>query len=298
LKEIRKILVFLLGSALIGALLAPWLFWGGKWLAERTQWQFLIEADFHQFFDRAVLIAAVALIWPTFRSLEVRSLSQLGLERDPQGWRHFGIGFACAFCCMAAFGALLFWLEVYKWKSDLPLGQLWKVALSAITVGLLEEWLFRGVILGLFRRALVDWMAVLSTSAIFAIVHFLKPPGDNTGPIDWLSGLRALPSCFEKFSEPALLGAGFSTLFLIGCVLGWAVLRTRGLWLSVGLHAGWVLSKFGFTKLTKRKITDTMPWLGEDMIVGVGALAVVALTWLLVWLLIRYAGSRNRASHR
>ena len=59
MKEIRKILLFLLGSALLGALLAPWLFWGGKWLATRTHWQFLADAEFAKFFDRSVLIGKI-----------------------------------------------------------------------------------------------------------------------------------------------------------------------------------------------------------------------------------------------
>ena len=296
MKEIRKILLFLIGSAVLGAVLAPWLYWGGKWLAEQTHWEFLIEADFPKFFDRAVLVAAALLLWPMFRSMRIRSLEELGLARDPRGWRHLGIGFACAFLCMAAYGGLLLYLGVYRMKVEPPWFALLKVAGSAAVVATLEEWLFRGVIFGFFRRALMNWPALFCTSAVFSIVHFLKPPADHVGTIDWFSGLRVLPSCFEKFSEPALVAAGFTTLFLVGWVLGWATLRTRAVWLAIGLHAGWVFAKFGFSKLTKRSITDTMPWLGEDMIVGFGALSVVLCSWLTVWIWLAYADSRNRAA--
>ncbi len=295
MKEIRKILLYLIGSALVGALLAPWLFWGAKWLAEWTHWEFLVEADFPKIFDRAVLIAAAVLLWPTFRSMRIRSLEELGLARDPRGWPHLWIGFVSGFLCMAAFGGLLFYLGVFRLKSELPWAALLKVAGSAITVGILEEWLFRGVIFGFFRKALVDWPALFCTSALFSIVHFLKPPSSAEPPTDWLDGLRVLPSCFEKFSEPALVGAGFTTLLLLGWVLGWSVLRTRGLWLAIGLHAGLVFGKFGFTKMTKRSITDTMPWVGEDMIVGLGALSVVLCAWIMAWVLLKYADSRSRA---
>ncbi len=77
-------------------------------------------------------------------------------------------------------------------------------------------------------------------------------------------------------------------------MLGWATLRTRALWLPIGLHAGLVFAKFSFSKLTKRSIDETMPWLGEDIIVGFGALAVVASAWLVAWLWIHYATSRER----
>jgi membrane protease YdiL (CAAX protease family) len=295
LNEIRKILLFLIGSTLLGALLAPWLWIGAQWLAETTSWRFAREADFPQVFDRAVLVAAALLLWPTLRGLQITNLAALGIDRDPHGWRHLAIGFFSAAICMAAFATLLMKLGVYRWKAEPPYMALFKIALSAITVALLEEWLFRGAILGFFRRALLDWPAVFCTSALFSIVHFVKPPSGNFESIDWLTGFRVLPSCFAKFAEPMLLLAGFSTLFAVGWVLGWSVLRTRALWLAVGLHAGWVFTKFGFSKLTKRSIKDTLPWVGDDMIVGLGALSVVALTWLLAWLLLAYADRRERS---
>jgi membrane protease YdiL (CAAX protease family) len=296
LKEIRKILLFLISSALLGALLAPWLFWAGKWLATQTHWKLLEEAAFAKFFDRSVLIAAVLLLWPTFRSLHIGSRAELGLDRDTRAGLHLAIGLFAGFACMAAFGGLLLHLEVYRLKTRLPWSDLLKVALSAAVVATLEEALFRGMIFGFFRRALVDWPALFCTSALFAIVHFLKPPSSSAAPIDWLSGLRVLPTCFEKFSEPALLACGFTTLFFVGWVLGWSVLRTRALWLGIGLHAGLVFAKFGFSKMTKRSIDETMPWLGEDMIVGVGALTVVGCAWLVAWLLLKYADARSRAA--
>jgi membrane protease YdiL (CAAX protease family) len=295
LKEIRKILVFLVSAALLGALIAPWLYWGGKWGADRWGWQFLREAGFRQFFDRAVLLAAVALLWPALRSLKIHRLAEIGIERDPRGWPHLAIGFATGLLCMAVFGFILIKLGVYRLRSDPQWLALIKIALSAFSVAVLEEWFFRGVIFGFFRRALLDPAALFCTSALFSVVHFLKPPAVEGLQIDWLAGFRVLPSCFEKFAEPALLGAGFTTLFLFGWVLGWAVLRTRALWLSVGLHAGLVFGKFGFNKVTKRLISDTMPWLGEDIVVGLAALAVVATVWLLAWMLISHVDAKSRA---
>ena len=294
MKEIRKILLYLIGTVLLGALLAPWLFWLAKWGAARTQWSFLVGADFAQIFDRAVLIAAVVLLWPTFRSLHIRGTAQLGIERDPHRWRNFRIGLTTGIVCMAAYGGLLLWLEVYRLKTSLPWTALIKIAFSAVTVAFLEEWLFRGVILGLFRRTLLDLPAVFCVSALFSIIHFVKPPSAENVQIDWLTGFLVLPSCFEKFADPMLLAAGFSTLFLLGWVLGWATLRTRALWLPIGLHAGLVFAKFSFSKLTKRSIDETMPWLGGDIIVGLGALTVVATAWLVAALWMNYADSRAR----
>jgi membrane protease YdiL (CAAX protease family) len=295
LKEIRSILFFLIGSALLGALLAPWLFWAGKGLATRGVAPFLAETDFAQFFDRAVLVAAVALLWPTIRALRIRSRAHLGIEPDLRGWSRLAVGFVAGFVCMAAFGVIVLQLGVYRLKVEPPWGDLARIAVSAFTVGVLEEWLFRGAMLGIFRRAMGQWSALACVSAIYSILHFVKPPRVEIpdAQIDWLTGFRVLPSCFEKFAEPALLGAGFTTLFLLGWILGWATIRTRSLWLSIGLHAGLVFAKFGFSKLTKRKLDDTMPWIGEDMIVGLGALTVVGLAGALCWAWLRLVEKRN-----
>lgn len=300
LKETRSILLFLIGCTLLGALLAPWLFWGGRGLAARGVLPFLAEADFAQYFDRAVLIAAVALLWPTIRTLHIRSRAELGIEPDPRGWTHLAVGFCAGFVCLGLFAVVALQLGVYKLKSTPPWGDLGKIVLSAGVVALLEEWLFRGAFLGIFRRAMSRWTAVFWVSAIYSILHFVKPPRVDLAPeqIDWLTGFRVLPSCFEKFAEPALLGAGFTTLFLLGWILGWSALRTRALWLGIGLHAGLVFAKFGFSKLTKRKITDTLPWLGDDIIVGLGALAVIGIAGLLCWTWLEYEDRKLRAASR
>jgi len=300
LKEIRSILLFLLGSALLGALLAPWLFWGGRALAARGLVPFLAETDFAQFFDRAVLVAAVALLWPTIRALRIRSRADLGIAPDPRGWRRLAVGFLAGALCMGVFGAIVLQLGVYRLKAVPPWGALAGIAVSAATVAVLEEWLFRGAMLGLFRRAMRPWTAVFWISAIYSILHFVKPPRVTIpdAQIDWLTGFRVLPSCFEKFTDPALLGAGFTTLFLLGWILGWATIRTRALWLGIGLHAGLVFAKFGFSKLTKRKLHDTLPWLGDDIIVGLGALLVVGLAGALCWAWLHYVDRTDRPASR
>jgi uncharacterized protein len=49
-------------------------------------------------------------------------------------------------------------------------------------------------------------------------------------------------STFAPFLEPAEIAPGMIGLLLIGIVLSYAFLRTGTLYLSIGLHAGWVIS--------------------------------------------------------
>jgi membrane protease YdiL (CAAX protease family) len=46
---------------------------------------------------------------------------------------------------------------------------------------------------------------------------------------------------FHPFFEPATILPGLIGLFLIGVVLSYALVRTGNLYLSIGIHAGWII---------------------------------------------------------
>ena len=79
--------------------------------------------------------------------------------------------------------------------------------------------------------------------------------------------------------------AGFTTLFLLGWILADARIRTRSLWLPIGLHAGWIFGSAAFNKIARRQF-DVSPWLGENLLIGIAPLCVAAVSWLMLraWL--------------
>src|SRR3954467_11639267 len=83
LKDIAKIFAYLAGVILLGALLAPPLYWGAMWLAGHGIFPALAEFKFQKFFNRAALVAAVLLLWPAIRWLRVRGWHDLGIQPDP-----------------------------------------------------------------------------------------------------------------------------------------------------------------------------------------------------------------------
>jgi len=123
------------------------------------------------------------------------------------------------------------------------------------------------------------------TSALFSILHFLKPETAEPHTIHWFSGFALIPGAFAQFNDPWLVMGGFTTLFCIGWILGYSRLKTRSLWVAIGLHAGWVFGIMSFSKATRRlmKAEETLPWFGGDLKVGLGSVAVVLLTGLFVW---------------
>lgn len=289
MKDLGKILAYFFGVIVLGALLAPPLYWGGQAVASRGVLEFLAETDFQKFFNRGVLIAALALLWPTIRWLQIGHVRELGLERDQRWWKRLAAGFLIAAALVFALGVAYVSMDIYRWKrTDLPWGRLPTIMLSAIVVALLEEGLFRAGILGLFRRSLSARAAVLWTSIIFAAVHFLKPDDEvKVSQVTWLTGFEMIPHTFHQFSEPLLLLGGFTTIFVLALMLGDLTVRTRSLWMAIGLHAGVVFAKMSFSKFTKRK-EEYLPWVGEELQIGLVPVGVLLIIWLLVWLWLRY----------
>ena len=106
-------------------------------------------------------------------------------------------------------------------------------------VSALEELLFRGALFGALRKAHRWTTALVVSSAVYALVHFFqKPP--PPARITWTSGLEVLPRMCQGFVDFEMLVPGFFTLLLAGVILGLAYQRTGNLYLSAGLHAGWI----------------------------------------------------------
>ena len=294
MKEVAKIIAYFVGVVLLGALLAPPLFWAGNALAQRGVLPFLGEVPFQRYFNRAILIAAVLLLWPTVRSLRIGGWRDFGLQPDARWRRHALAGFAIGAGLVAGMALIYVACGVYHWKPELPWGKLPPIALSAIVVAVIEECLFRGAIFGLFRRNLQPFAALACVTAIFSILHFLKPDEDFViAQVGWLSGFTLLPHTFHLFAEPMMLLAGFTTIFVLGWVLGYGTLRTRSLWMAIGLHAGVVFVKMGFAKFTKRD-AELLPWIGSELQIGLVPVVVLALGGVFVWLWLRHEDSATR----
>ena len=283
LREIVNIVAYFVGIVLLGSFLAPALYWAGRATAQYGVLTFLAETEFQKFFNRAMLVAAVVLLWPAVRSLKLQGWGDLGLERDPRAGQNLALGLGVAALCLIPMCISYVILDVYRWKKALPWEALPKLLLSSAVVAVLEETLFRGAIFGLFRRTMRPLGALFAVTTIFAVVHFLKPDERVVvSEVNWGSGFALLPHVFHQFTEPITLLAGFTTLFVLGWVLGYATLRTSSLWVAMGFHAGVVFLKMSFSKFTKRQ-AEYLPWIGDELQIGLVPVAVLAIGGALFW---------------
>jgi len=291
LKDAARLLAYFAAVLLLGALLGPPLFWVGQYLAHQHILLFLASFDFETFFHRALLLAALVLLWPLLRMIRVQSLSDLQLVSNPK-WRAdlFG-GFLFAAIPLLCCGAALLLFHAYSMRVTFTGKSAATLVGATVFVPAIEELLFRGLILGILLRSGHRLFALLVTSAFFSIIHFLKAPEGTSQVVNWWSGFNSIAHAFGQFSDPMLVVAGFTTLFLIGCILADTRLRTRSLWLPIGLHAGWIFGNTFFNRLARRQVL-ALPWLGKNLLVGLLPLAVCLMTWALIvlWL--------NRQSRR
>jgi membrane protease YdiL (CAAX protease family) len=298
LKALGQILLYLVATVLVGALLAPPLFW----IAHAAAAQFhnaqldalVAKTEFQRYFDRGILIAALALLWPLLQALRIEDFEYgLGLRRDRRGWQRLGVGLLVAVGTMLALWGILYLTGICRLRSHVEYGRLaWQVPLTAVIVSVLEEVFFRGALQGAVRKTTVDGFAMVAVAVLFAAVHFLKPAGSGIARADvqWWSGLAVLPQTLWLFQQPGILLGGFSTLLLVGLILGYARDRTRSLWMPIGLHAGWIVGEKGLMAVTRH--TGAWPWLGPDIpntLVGLAPLLTLAITWGIVWLILREA---------
>jgi hypothetical protein len=223
----------------------------------------------------------------------VRSFRDLGIVSNPAASRDAGAGLGIAAVPLLCFGALLLNLGIYSLRPSISLSQIGERVISAAVVPFIEEPLFRGLILGVLLRASTPVVATLATSALFSILHFLKAP-ENTSPVvTWTSGFVSIGNSFAQFSDPLLVLAGFTTLFLLGWILADARIRTQSLWLPIGLHAGWILASAVFNKVARRELL-ALPWLGKSLLIGIAPLAVALVSWGILRLWLHHVDSRNR----
>jgi membrane protease YdiL (CAAX protease family) len=292
LKDAARLLVYLLATVLVGALLAPCLFWAAQALISHGWLTFLARYDFETFFHRALLVAAVVLLWPLTRSLEVRSLSDLQLAPNPRWRRDLLAGLILSAIPLLCCGAILLATPIFSLRGAINWPGVAKVAAASAVVPIMEEAFFRGLVLGVLLKIGRKYMSMLITSALYSIVHFLKAPDRTSSTVTWMSGFNSIAHAFVQFADPLLVAAGFTTLFLIGWILADARLRTRSLWLPIGLHAGWIFTSGAFNKIALRQ-EIVLPWLGKNLLVGIVPLAVACLTWLIMRGWLQYVDARK-----
>lgn len=281
MKDAARLLAYLGLVLFFGVFVAPLLFWATQNLSAHGPLAFLARYDFETFFHRALLLGALLFFWPLLHSLGVKRWRDLGLIKNERASRDLLFGFVAAAGPLLCLAVALLAFGIYSWRSSISLVSLGERSLAALIVPFIEEALFRGLILGVLLRCFSATGAIFISSAFFSVLHFLKAPEQTSTVVTWSSGLASIANAFAQFADPLLVLAGFATLFLLGWILADARLRTRSLWLPIGLHSGWIFSSAIFNKVAHREM-ELLPWLGRNLLIGLAPLGIALITWAIV----------------
>jgi membrane protease YdiL (CAAX protease family) len=273
------------GVVLIGgALLAPWLHAAAQLAGQYSSTaQDIAGQPFHRFVNRSMLGLALLGIWPLMRGIGVDSWRAVGLAGVPGRCSNLAAGYALGFGSLACVAAITVAAGVRHWVVDDDVaGAILTASASAVAVAIIEEVLFRGALFGAMRTALSLPVAIITSSVIYAVVHFFEwPPAPET--INWASGIITLIKMLAGFTDVARLVPTFFTLLLAGVILASAYQYTGALYFSIGLHAGWIFwLKMYRAATTPDGRASTSFWGTGKMIDG--WLAVVIMGLLLVGL--------------
>jgi membrane protease YdiL (CAAX protease family) len=131
--------------------------------------------------------------------------------------------------------------EAQSWTIGLLAKNMTINLLVALLIALIEESLFRGIVLVGLSKKLPVVLAILMTSIYYAGLHFLSIKADlPVQEINFFSGFKLLGEAVGNLVNPVNLSAFFA-LLMVGVFLG--VLRTQvntSLGLCIGCHTCWV----------------------------------------------------------
>jgi membrane protease YdiL (CAAX protease family) len=221
--------------------------WGADWFADR--WPTLLpeRVPFSKVFNRAFMIAGIILFIIYRRILLPAELKRLLTPGTRIAWRNFSLGWGLALASMVLLGVAMTAADVFtpyfRVSLEKALSRIAGAIAAGIFVGSLEEFFFRGILFLGLREYGPPLRAYLWANLFYSVLHFVKPGDDYfLEGLELFAGFRHLLTTFEPFLEPLELVPGIIGLFLIGVVLSYALARTGNLYLSIGLHAGWIFS--------------------------------------------------------
>lgn len=157
----------------------------------------------------AICLAGLGLYAVVVRVTERRWPEELALRQAPA---ELAIGLLVGLAMLSAVVASLYALGVYEISGPRP-ASAWGAISMALQSGIMEELMFRAVVMRLLMRAFGVWPALVLQAALFGALHLANPNANATAAI-------------AIAIEAGLMLAGFYLL-------------TGRLWVSIGVHAAW-----------------------------------------------------------
>ena len=201
---------------------------------------------FRKIISKSTQLFLVLSIFPAMAYLRINK-EELGFSARPVFLKQLLQGFGLGFMSLTPVFIILTVLkinvidETHTWTAGLLAGNMAISLVLALIISLIEEPLFRGILLVGLNKKLPVMAAILISSTYYAALHFLSSKTDmSVQDINLFSGFKLLGEAVANLLNPNILSAFFA-LLMVGIFL--AVLRTQvkaSLGLCIGCHTCWV----------------------------------------------------------
>ena len=254
--------------------------------------------DFGKVMRRILMLSAVIAFIFFGRTLKVVTLISSGIKLRNGFLRQFFLGFILAATSLLIYYSLA--LLFGAWKIHIDYDSAGVIALNVIKyiligsfVGFIEEAFFRGFILQSFMEDMSMPIAVCSSSLIYSVLHFFRADTHVATGFQAFVGFTTMMQFFKPLflqfikNLPSIIG-----LFLVGVVLSYAFIKTKSLYLSIGLHSGWIFMMKADSIFLVR-IREKSGWLFGDSQIVTGFLVWGFLLCILVIIKKIYSNTHN-----
>ena len=252
-----------------------------------TTW---FELEFDRVASRSVLLVAVILFIPLFKLLNFGSWQELGFSDTKKEFAKDltkGIGLGILIMLPVIVGLLITQNRVFDPDWEISFVNITTLLLASILAGLvialLEETLFRGAMLAAIKKHGSAMFAIVATSFIYALVHFLQPAIEfDANSLSWGSGFVLLKDSFLSLTQVSMIIDSFIALFLAGVLLAVVRIRSNKLALCMGIHAGWVLAIKVFKRVTDTNALSDYAFLTGSYDKVIGYLAAICIAVFII----------------
>jgi len=243
-----------------------------------------IVYDPHRVMGRLAQVFILLGLWPFLKAMRLNDRVALGYGIPRPGFvSTLCRGWLLGVALLLALALILLLLEIRIPDTGLdgrltgPIAKSIQVLIGGLLTALLEETFFRGALYSAIRRSGGAGSAILWSSFLFMLVHFMKPHALPAGvAFDWLGTRQTFVPVFTDAFQWRHLDS-MAALFLAGVLLALVRERSGHIGWCLGLHAGWI-----FVIRMTRYLTDANPASDDAWLVGDydGIIGWLAAGWI------------------
>lgn len=240
---------------------------------------------FQKMISKSTQLLLILSIFPAMKLLNIDK-EQLGFAARPVFFKQLLQGLGLGLLTLLPIFIVLYVLKINVfdatkvWTLGSVLAKLGYTLFLALLISLIEEPLFRGILLTGLRKKMPIALAIVVSAVYYSALHFL----DNNvviaaQDVHFFTGFKLLKGAFLNVFNPMMFSS-FISLMMVGIFLG--IVRTQvktSLGVCIGCHASWVWQ----IKMSK-SLFDTNIW--SDYIYLVGSYDAIVGPLVTGWLLL------------